>query len=188
MIFGKKGKNAQKRVDQAEYWSGRATLLILAGILSQIAGLFLFPGNKSITEIALSLAANIAIGVGLAVEFLCILASVRANADVKQESDKKLAEALDRATEAHRAYIKLRTSRQSILTTEVMASMVEQLRPFSGTKFDVGHDDLDREVWDFLWSLEPTLSKARCPYRLGRGADIQKGLVGRNTRVWPGQR
>jgi hypothetical protein len=34
------------------------------------------------------------------------------------------------------------------------------LRRKVGTRFDVGHDTLDREVWDFLWVLERIISQA----------------------------
>ena len=40
-------KNAQERVDQAESWSGYATLAILAGILAEIGLLFVFPHDIS---------------------------------------------------------------------------------------------------------------------------------------------
>jgi hypothetical protein len=42
----------------------------------------------------------------------------------------------------------------------VKESIIEALKPFAGTKFDVGHEHVDREVWDFLWHLEPVISQA----------------------------
>jgi hypothetical protein len=33
--------------------------------------------------------------------------------------------------------------------------MVERLKPFAGTKFDIGHSKYGREEWDFLWLFEP---------------------------------
>jgi hypothetical protein len=38
--------------------------------------------------------------------------------------------------------------------------LTEKISPFAGTKFDVGHAKVDREVWDFLWLLEPAISAA----------------------------
>jgi hypothetical protein len=92
--FGKSGKSAQDGVDQAEYWTGRATLLIFVGIALEIFSLFLFPAGKPKLEIAILLAADAAIGIGLIVEYFRILAAIRANAEVKQKSDAKLAGAI----------------------------------------------------------------------------------------------
>ncbi len=167
MIFAKKGKTAQERADQAEFWSGRATALILFGILLEIAGIFEYPDGKSIGEIVLLLSANIAIGTALIIEFICIRVAVRANAEVKLESDEKLRAATDRATTAHEDATaareelkKFRTPRAKFLTPEARLLIVEKLKKFPGTPYDVGHDDLDREVWDFLWYFEPLFKEA----------------------------
>lgn len=159
MIFGKSVKSAHDRVDQAESWSGRATLLILLGIVLDAAVLFIFPGGKSAEEIALSLAANIAIGVGLAVEFFCILAAVRANAEVKVESDAKLAEALDRATAAQLELAKIRSTRREDLQGKE-SEIAAKIAQFAGTNFDAAIGMGDGEQADFIWDLEPVLTNA----------------------------
>jgi hypothetical protein len=100
VIFGKRGKNAQERVDQAESWSGYATLAILAGILAEIGLLFIFPHDISEKELWSLVVANLAIGIGLAIEFWCILRSIAANRELKIESDAKLAEATQQAAQA----------------------------------------------------------------------------------------
>lgn len=146
-------------MDQAEFWSGRATLLILLGIVLDAAVLFIFPGGKSAEEIALSLAANVAIGVGLAVEFFCILAAVRANAEVKVESDAKLAEALDRATAAQLELAKIRSTRREDIKGKE-AEITAAVAQFAGTNFDAGTGTGDGEQADFIWDLEPILISA----------------------------
>ena len=90
MFFGSKGKSAQERADQAENWSGYATLLIFGGIAGEIALLFIFPHNVSAWELWSLVAANIAIGLGLLIEFVCILVAINANRELKIESDTKL--------------------------------------------------------------------------------------------------
>ncbi len=73
---------------------------------------------------------------------------------------KDTAEANARAAEANLSLVKLRTPRAQLMTPEALASIVEKIRLFAGTKFDVGHQFENREAWDFLWYLEPALSKA----------------------------
>jgi hypothetical protein len=73
---------------------------------------------------------------------------------------REVANANARAAEADLALAKFRTPRASLLTPEVKASIVKKLKSFAGTKFDVGHDQRDREVWDFLWNFEPLLTEA----------------------------
>jgi hypothetical protein len=74
--------------------------------------------------------------------------------------ETKLTQALDRAAGAEQALIKFRTPRDALLTDAALELIIEKLKPFSGTKFDVGHDPMDGEQWDFLWRLEPTISKS----------------------------
>ena len=38
--------------------------------------------------------------------------------------------------------------------------IIASLKPFAGTKFDIGHAPSGREQWDFLWLLEPVFPKA----------------------------
>jgi hypothetical protein len=73
---------------------------------------------------------------------------------------REVANANARAAEAELALAKFRTPRANLLTPEVKSSIVEKLKPFARTKFDVGHDQIDREVWDFLWNFEPLLTEA----------------------------
>jgi hypothetical protein len=55
---------------------------------------------------------------------------------------------------------RIATARSTLLTPEVSEKIVEVLKPFAGTKFDIGHAKSGREQWDFLWRLEPLFMKA----------------------------
>ena len=37
---------------------------------------------------------------------------------------------------------------------------MDAIKPFAGTKFDMGHAPVGREQWDFAWQLEPLMSQA----------------------------
>jgi hypothetical protein len=153
----------------------------LLGILLEIAALFWFPSGRAVAEILLVLGANVAIGVGLVIEFFCIHAAIRGNAELKIESDARLADALTRAAAAQEELVKFRTPRATLLTDAARTLLLERLRPFQGTIFVIGHDNLDREVWDFLWVLEPIISEAGWIH-----SDWQGGQRFRK-QTWPGE-
>ena len=160
VIFGNKGKSAHERADQAESWSGYATLLILLGILVEIGLLFIFPHNASTWELWSLVAANAAIGIGLLIEFACIHAAVRANQEIKTESDAKLGEALDRAARTEQELIDFRRARRHLMTAENRALLISRLSQFAGTEFDTGLSP-GGEPMHFLWDVEETLTAAR---------------------------
>jgi hypothetical protein len=66
----------------------------------------------------------------------------------------------ERAAKSELEVARLSTPRVRLLTPEAVASVVEKLRPFGRTKFDIAHANVGREQWDFLWQLEPIFSKA----------------------------
>jgi hypothetical protein len=81
--------------------------------------------------------------------------------------DKELAEfraraavANQKAQEAALELAKFRRPRVKLLTPENRQKLLAALTLFQGTRFVVGHDNLDREVWDFLWEFEPLLRHA----------------------------
>jgi len=80
-----------------------------------------------------------------------------ANARIS-EANARGDEAKAEAAKAQLELIKFRRPR--LPTNEELTSLIEKIKPFSGTRFDVGHARVDREAWDFLWSLEPAISKA----------------------------
>lgn len=55
---------------------------------------------------------------------------------------------------------RLSTPRFKLITPEAAATLIEKIKPFAGTKFDIGHAASGREQWDFLWVLEPLFSQA----------------------------
>lgn len=55
---------------------------------------------------------------------------------------------------------RLSTPRVKLLTPEAVASLVEKLKLYAGTKIDIGHEPVGREQWDFAWQLEPIFPKA----------------------------
>jgi hypothetical protein len=93
---------------------------------------------------------------------------------------KETAEALKQAADAELSLIKFREPRHKLLTAEVLKSITERLKPFAGTKFDVAHIKVDREIWNFMWWLEPAIREAGW---------VQVDWVGGFTfkkNAWPG--
>jgi hypothetical protein len=64
------------------------------------------------------------------------------------------------AAEARLELARIATARHKLLTQEASETIVEKLKPFAGTKFDIGHASNGREQWDLLWVLEPLFAKA----------------------------
>lgn len=91
-------------------------------------------------------------------------------ADAKKEgieAGRTAGDALVRAAELEKEAANLRlelarlsTPRVRLITPEAAATLVERLKPFAGTKFDIGHAQIGREQWDFLWVLEPIFPQA----------------------------
>jgi hypothetical protein len=160
-MFGFHKRNAQERVDQAEAWSGYATLLILVGIIAEIGVLFMFPHNGVSSQEQWSLVgANAAIGIGLAIEFACILRSIKANRELKVESDALTAAAMDRAARAETELVEFRRPRRALMTAENKAKLVKRLSSFAGAEFDTGLGS-GGEQMHFLWDLEEVLAAAK---------------------------
>jgi hypothetical protein len=106
-------------------------------------------------ELWLLVVANAAIGFGLIIEFFCIHAAVRANQQLKTESDTKLGEALNRAANAEKALLDYRRPRRALIRPKI-AVLAEKLKPFAGTEFDVGIG-ADGEQADCAWDIEEVL-------------------------------
>ena len=86
------------RLEALERWSGRATLLILVGILVEVWQVIYFP-HEFIERIT-SLAANALIGIGLIIEYIVIVRAVIAGRESQALSDQKVSEANDAAARA----------------------------------------------------------------------------------------
>jgi hypothetical protein len=54
----------------------------------------------------------------------------------------------------------VRARRARSIGSEDSDKIVAALKPFAGTKFDIGHAPVGREQWDFMWQLEPAFQMA----------------------------
>lgn len=140
--------------------SGYATLAILAGIILELIILFVFAHEISKWEKTALVLANILIATGLAAEYWYGGKGAEAAAELQRISDAKLSEALNRAATAQEELTKFRTPRSKLLTPEVRKLITQKLEPFSGTVYDIAHERIDREQWDFMWWLEPAIRNA----------------------------
>ena len=103
----------------------------------------------------------------------------------KIESSKEIAAANERASlaeeraaEAKLALEKYREPRRP--TDKQLDLLIERIKPFKGTKFDVGHNPDDREQLNFLWYLEPAIPRAGWIRIDWKGGDMFR------MNGWPG--
>jgi hypothetical protein len=166
-FLGHKKKDPHQRLGRLERASGWGTLIILVGIAVEI-GIFIGLDPHDPLERIFTLVANCLIALGLIIEYFAIQFTISASEEAKIESDTKIAEANARAAEANERALamqlelaRFRTARVALLKEgKGAATLTAALLPFAGTKFDVGHEDVGREQWDFLWLLEPIFTKA----------------------------
>jgi hypothetical protein len=93
------------------------------------------------------------IALGIAGEVLASAIAHTCQEELTRRSNDRLAEALKEVTY-------LRSSRRKVLAGSE-ARFITAIRPFSGTKFDVGLAPAGfREAWDFNWDIEPLLIQA----------------------------
>src|SRR5262249_44554526 len=86
--------DARGRLRQLEIWSGRATILILLGIIGDIVLLFVFPREVvSTLERWSQVSAKALIGIGLIIEYVCIVRTISATSAEQTESDQRVANA-----------------------------------------------------------------------------------------------
>jgi hypothetical protein len=160
LALGGRNHNPETVLHRTELWSGHATLAILAGIILEILVTLGFVPRSTEWAKGYAVVADILIGVGLIIEYICIRAAIVASAEQKRESDAKLAEALDRAATAQRELVKFRTPRRSLMPAIAKQEVADKLRAFAETPFDVGFGDGDGEQADCAWDLEEILAKA----------------------------
>ncbi|MGB5184129.1 MAG: hypothetical protein WBO12_18330 [Xanthobacteraceae bacterium] len=75
------------------------------------------------------------------------------------DTAKRIEDANARAAEAELKLAEFRKPRGPIIQ-EHAKEFVDGIKPFAGTKFDMGHAPVGREQWDFAWQLEPLMSQA----------------------------
>jgi hypothetical protein len=130
-------------IETAEQWSGRATLLILFGIVLEIGILFIFTHEISLIEkIGLTLA-NLLIAIGLAIEYVCIRKAAFAAVELQRSADEKIAasglqsaEANQKALEAQVELARLKAPRT--LSPKQQERITSKIEQFSGQEYAIG--------------------------------------------------
>jgi hypothetical protein len=147
------------RLHDLERVSGRATLAIAVGIGIEVFALFLLEPSWDLKWIC-SLVADLLIFIGLLVEYLVILETIEASKADRIESDREVANAMNRAAQAERDLLDHKTPRRAAMTTENKAFLVGRLMQFDRPFFDVGMAGGPGEVIHFCWDLEEVLHQA----------------------------
>jgi hypothetical protein len=147
------------RLQDLEQISGRATLVIVAGIGLELVALF-YSNREWESERFISIVADVFIFAGLLVEYLVIRETIGASRADRIESDREVANALNRAAEAEAALIEHKTPRRTAMTANNKALLTRRLTPFAGTEFDTGMAGGPGEVMHFCWDLEEVLQNA----------------------------
>lgn len=129
--------DANETLKVLERWGQRATVVILAGIVVELAALW-FVARDLVEWIWLA-AANALIGAGLIVHYIAIGRVVIASTAARTESDERVAEAdrLARAAEAEGVKANARTAEANARAAEAQAEL-ERLRaplPFDAAAF-----------------------------------------------------
>jgi hypothetical protein len=128
-----------RRLEILERWSGRATLLILAGILVDILVASL--SSKSKVEFLAAISANSLIGLGLVIEYFVIARTIVASGEAKRLSDEKIAAANARAAEAQLELAKLEKKiTPRVITDEHAQAIIDKIKPFFETPFSIEAD------------------------------------------------
>jgi hypothetical protein len=143
-----------------ERWGMGFAGLVVISVIAELVIAWVQPSYSSfLTDSAIT---DAAVAIGIAGEVL--LGTIWNNGiqtELRKRSNEKVAVATDRASAAQEALAKFRTPRYRLLEPpENREKLLTALKPFAGTIFVVGHDDLDRDVWDFLWVLEPIIREA----------------------------
>jgi hypothetical protein len=123
--------------------------LILVGLAVDIAAVFIL--SKPWLEGALAIAANGLIAAGVWGELFF-------ERRAKEAGDRMVAEANARAAEAILELAKLRAPRA--LTPEQRGRIVDKLKPFSGTEYDIAISEADPEILTLVFIVELVLSTA----------------------------
>jgi hypothetical protein len=146
-------------LEALERWSARATLLILLGIvIDAFVTIWFSRSEDSAYEMPSRLAANALIGLGLIVEYICILSAIIQTRRERQESDERVAAAEERASEANarsseaaqkaaEAQLELarfRAGRE--MTKKQRDDAAEHLKPYAGTQYDFAAHSNDPEI------------------------------------------
>jgi hypothetical protein len=107
-----------------ERWSGRATLLIFAGILVEMALVVYFRHEEWLG----SFVANALIGIGLIAEYIVIARTIVASGEVQRLAGEKVAQALERASRADLARVELEAKLAPRSLSEEQFTVLQTLR------------------------------------------------------------
>jgi hypothetical protein len=132
-----RARSPHARLQDLERVSGRATLAIVAGIGIELFALF-YSKRDWDGERIVSIVADVLIFLGLVVEYLVIYETIEASRADRIESDREVANALNRAAEAEAALIEHKTPRRAAMTNANRALLTGRLTQFAGTEFDTG--------------------------------------------------
>jgi hypothetical protein len=106
-----------------------------------------------------------------------------AQADI-EKSKVEIAQANARTAAAELKLEEFRRARS--IGPEQSTEIVEAIKSFSGTQFDIGHAPVGREQWDFLWQLEPVFPKAGWVFVDWKGPQVFAKLNWTMTPHWYG--
>jgi hypothetical protein len=158
--LGQRKNDPHQKLEALERWSARATLVILAGIVIEIASLFWFPHDPK--ERAMSIAADVLIAAGLIVEYVVIGRAIVATGDANRESDETVAAANKTAAEAMKeaAAARERTAAIEKLTAwrhiapDMRDELVNALRPHSASlDIQLEHERGDAETYSYALEI-----------------------------------
>ena len=149
-------QSAHVRLQDLERVSGRATLGIVVGIGIELFAQFYSKPEWNSDRI-LSIAADVLILLGLLVDYLVIYVAIEASRVDRIESDKEVANALNRAADAEAALTEHKTPRRTAMTNANKALLSSALAQFAGAVFDTGMASGPGEVMHFCWDLEEVL-------------------------------
>jgi hypothetical protein len=138
----------------------RAAYVLVFGLCLEVVLVAIFPNGKTAVENWGAVLADVLVAGAVFAEIHFSGNAARAQKSLQLATDAKLTDALNRTSAAQEELRKFRTPRVQLLTAENREKLLAALRPFQGTIFIVGHDNLDREVWDLLWELEPIIRQA----------------------------
>lgn len=146
-------------VERNESRAHLSTFFIIIGLVVEIV-LAAFSVETPTIKHWAPVAADVLIVLGVAGEILFSRKAARSQKALQVHVDARVADALNRAAAAQEELRKFRTPRVQLLTAENRERLLAALSPFGGTIFVVGHDEKDREVWEFLWEFEPLIRQA----------------------------
>jgi hypothetical protein len=146
------------RLETYEKWSVGATLRIPLGILIEIAVLAYYVYHSD-WKFWSSIAANVLIEPGLAVEFFCIGWTIIASTEAEGESRGKLRRRARSAVAAEQEFLEFRKTRRHVIGPNKVR-LAARLKPFAGTEFGTAMSHFEREIGDILWNIEEALHDA----------------------------